>query len=265
MILIIINNLKFLLYMITSQLISLVIIFLFTSIIGVVTGSNSLVTIPVMLEFGISPANAIATNMFALIFMSIGGTIPFLKGDLLKRQDLSLLIILTIIGSIFGALLVIIIPSKTMPLLISISMIVVTIFSVINRNKGVEKIEESSPTAQKIGYALTFLLGIYGGFFSGGYVTTLTACFIAFLNMTFMEAVAITKVLNIFSSLIATFIFMTQGIIDYKLGIILGITMFFGAIIGAKFALKMSNLWLRRIFIITVIFLAVRNLLKWIN
>jgi len=231
----------------------------------VVTGSNSLVTIPVMLEFGISPANAIATNMFALIFMSIGGTIPFLKGDLLKRQDLSLLIILTIIGSIFGALLVIIIPSKTMPLLISISMIVVTIFSVINRDKGVEKIEKPSPTAQKIGYALTFALGIYGGFFSGGYVTTLTACFIAFLNMTFMEAVAITKVLNIFSSLIATFIFMTQGIIDYKLGIILGITMFFGAIIGAKFALKMSNLWLRRIFIITVIFLAVRNFLKWIN
>jgi hypothetical protein len=197
--------------------------------------------------------------------MSVGGTIPFLKGDLLKRKDLSLLIGLTLVGSILGALLVIIIPSKTMPLLISISMIAVTIFSVANRHKGVKKVEQPSSKALKIGYALTFGLGIYGGFFSGGYVTTLTASFIAFLNMTFVEAVAVTKVLNIFSSLIATLIFMTQGLVDYKLGIILGITMFFGAMIGAKFALKISNLWLRRIFLMTVIILALRNILQWLG
>ncbi|MBL1211572.1 sulfite exporter TauE/SafE family protein [Geminocystis sp. GBBB08] len=251
--------------MTTTELIFLIGIFLFTSIIGVVTGSNSLITVPAMLEFNFEPANAIATNMFALIFMSIGGTIPFLKGDLLNRKDLPLLSVLTVIGSILGALLVIVIPSKTMPLLISISMIAVLIFSVTNRDKGVEKIEKPSPWAEKIGYALTFGLGIYGGFFSGGYVTTLTAAFVAFLNMTFVEAVAVTKVLNIFSSLIATLIFATQGLVDYKLGIILGITMFFGAMIGAKFALKMSNLWLRRIFIVTVIILAGRNILQWLT
>ena len=247
------------------ELISLIIIFFFTSVIGVVTGSNSLITVPAMLEFDIEPARAIATNMFALIFMSIGGTIPFLKSDVLKRPDLPLLSVLTVIGSILGALLVIIIPSDTMPLLISIFMIAVTVFSVINKNKGIEKIEKPSPTALKIGYGLTFGLGIYGGFFSGGYVTTLTASFIGFFNMTFIEAVAITKVLNIFSSIIATLIFMTQGLVDYQLGIILGITMFVGAVIGAKVVTKMSNLWLRRIFLVVVIFLAVRNLLQWIN
>lgn len=246
------------------QLFFLVFIFLVTSIIGVVTGSNSLITVPVMLEFGISPTDAIATNMFALIFMSIGGTIPFLKGDILKqRQDILLLSILTVIGSILGALLVLIIPAETMPLLISVFMIAVLIFSIINKNKGVEKQEKSSPLMEKIGYFLTFLLGVYGGFFSGGYVTTLTATFIGCLNMTFVEAVAITKVLNIFSSLIATAIFMSQGLVDYQLGIILGITMFFGAILGAKWALKMSNLWLRRIFMITVIILAIRNIISW--
>lgn len=252
--------------MATSSLILLITIFLLTSFIGVVTGSNSLITIPVMLEFDISPARAIATNMFALIFMSIGGTIPFLQGDTLKqRQDIVFLIILTIIGSIFGALLVLIIPANTMPLLISIFMIAVLIFSVTNNNKGVEKKEKPSPIAVKIGYILTFLLGIYGGFFSGGYVTTLTATFVSFLNMTFVEAVAITKVLNIFSSLIATVIFMAKDLVDYQLGIILGITMFFGAMLGAKFALKLSNLWLKRIFMLTVIILAFRNFLQWLK
>lgn len=248
------------------ELIILAAIFLFTSFIGVVTGSNSLITVPTMLEFDISPPRAIATNMFALIFMSIGGTIPFLKGEIFQqRNDLILLSVLTVIGSILGALLVLIIPSDTMPLLISIFMIAVLLFSVTNRNKGLEKQEKPSTTAITIGYVLTFLLGIYGGFFSGGYVTTLTAAFISFLNMTFVEAVAITKVLNIFSSLIATLIFMTKGLVDYQLGIILGMTMFLGAMLGAKFALKLSNLWLRRIFIVTVAILAVRNILQWLN
>ena len=38
-------------------------------------------------------------------------------------------------------------------------------------------------------------------FFSGGYVALPTAAFIAFFQLTFIEAVALTKVLNIFSSL----------------------------------------------------------------
>ena len=61
------------------------------------------------------------------------------------------------------------------------------------------------------GYALTFLMGIYGGLFSGGYVTILTAVFIATFGMTFMEAVTTTKLINIFSSGIASVIFMGRG------------------------------------------------------
>lgn len=50
------------------------------------------------------------------------------------------------------------------------------------------------------GYAATFLLAIYGGFFSGGYVTMLTAAFVVFFEMTFLQAVATTKVINVFSA-----------------------------------------------------------------
>jgi uncharacterized membrane protein YfcA len=248
------------------QLILLIIVFFLTAFIGVVTGSNSLITIPIMLEFGVDSRVAIATNMFALIFLSIGGTVPFLKSDLLKRKDLSLLIILTLLGSILGAILVVIISSQNMPFFISLSIIAVTIFSVFNKNKGVETEQPAPTTKQKrIGYILTLLLGIYGGFFSGGYVTTLTAAYIAFLNMTFLEAVAVTKVLNIFSSAIASTIFITQGLIDYPLAIILSITMFIGALIGAKIAIKLNNFWLRKIFLTVVIILAIRTLWQWLK
>jgi hypothetical protein len=56
-------------------------------------------------------------------------------------------------------------------------------------------------------------------------------------------------------------VFVRRGIVDVKLGIILGLTMFIGALLGGRIALVLSAVWLRRIFIVAVIGLATRMLL----
>jgi len=115
------------------------------------------------------------------------------------------------------------------------------------------------------GYGVAFLLAIYGGFFSGGYVTLLTTAFVFLFGMTFLESIATTKVVNVFSSSVAVVIFAWRGAVDYKLGAVLGITMFLGAMIGGLTALKIRTVWLRRIFVAVVIGLAVRLLLNLVR
>ncbi len=88
----------------------------------------------------------------------------------------------------------------------------------------------------------------------------LTAVYVAFFGMTFTESVAYTKLINVFSSLIASAIFAWQGLIDYKIGLILALTMFIAAYIGAKTVTKLNDLWLRRIFLTAVLILAVKTL-----
>jgi uncharacterized membrane protein YfcA len=199
--------------------------------------------------------------MFGLTFMAVGGTLPFLGKGRIDRRRLPLLIVLTLFGSTLGALLVLVVSSQKLPLIISISMIAVAAFTLLKRDVGVVP-PETAPTrhSEFAAYALTFALGIYGGFFSGGYVTMLTAVFVALFRMTFVEAVATTKLVNIFSSLIATLVFMWRGLVDYKLGVLLGLCMFAGAFFGARVALRLNNLWLRRIFLSTVILLALKIL-----
>ena len=143
-------------------------------------------------------------------------------------------------------------------------MIVVTIFTLVKRDAGIAEIAEISTRAKVLTYILTFVLGIYGGLYSGGYTTILTAVYVAFFGMTFTESVASTKIINIFSSAIATLIFMWQGLVDYRLGLILAITMFIGAYIGAKVVTKLSDVWLKRIFIAVVLILAVKTLLDFV-
>ena len=67
------------------------------------------------------------------------------------------------------------------------------IFSILNKNLGQASHEApASNVAVIAGYAATFLLAICGGFFSGGYVTMLTAAFVLLFGMTFLQAVAAT-------------------------------------------------------------------------
>jgi uncharacterized protein len=73
--------------------------------------------------------------MVALIFLSLGGTLPFLKGNRLPRRRLLFLIVLTLAGSLLGAWLLMVVPSKAMPVVIAAAMIAVAIFSLTNRAK----------------------------------------------------------------------------------------------------------------------------------
>ena len=242
----------------TVELIVLIVVFLLTSIVGVVTGSNSLIAVPAMFQVGIDEKVAIATNMFGLTFMAIGGTIPFLRQGKSEARKLTPLIVLTLVGSALGALLVGYITNQSIKLIVSIAMFVVVIFTLV---RSTPKEGSRLPT---VGYIAAFLLAIYGGLYSGGYVTILTSVFVAFLGMNYAEAVGSTKLVNVFSSGIATVVFMQQGLVDYTLGVVLGVTMFVGAYIGAHYAVKMNEVWLKRIFLGTVVILAVKTLYDYI-
>jgi len=247
-----------------SSLILLILLFFVTSAIGVVTGSNSLITVPVMFQFGIDPKIAVATNMFGLTFMNIGATIPFMRKGALDYQKMSPLVVLTVISSAIGALLVGLITSQNIKLIVSIAMIAVTIFTLLKRDAGVAKVENITQRTKIVVFVLTFLLGIYGGLYSGGYTTMLTAVYVAFFGLTFTEAVASTKFINVFSSLVATVIFMWQGLVDFHLGLILAFTMFVAAYVGAKTVTKLNDVWLKRIFITTVLILALKTIFDFV-
>jgi uncharacterized membrane protein YfcA len=241
------------------SLVLLVLLFFMTSVVGVVTGSNSLVTVPVMFQFGIDEKVAVATNMFGLTFMAIGATIPFVRQGSIEFKKLTPLVILTIIGSAIGALLVGVITNQSIKLIVTVAMIAMVLFTLIGPNRTTNG-EPRETHVSSIAYVMTFVLAIYGGLYSGGYVTVLTATFVAFGSMNFARAVAATKFVNVFSSGIATLIFMWQGLVDYRLGIILAISMFAGAFVGAHYATKMNEVWLRRIFVTTVFILAIKML-----
>jgi uncharacterized protein len=237
------------------DLIILIGIFFVTSAVGIVTGSNSLIAVPAMFQFGIEPRVAVATNMAGLVFMAIGGTIPFLRSGKINVSALSPLLLITAVGSGIGAALVGMITGDAMRLIVSIAMFTVVAFILLRRDRG----GGVSPKRIALTYVLAFALAIYGGLYSGGYVTILTSVLVAFAGMSFSEAVGSTKLINVVSSSIATAVFMWQGLIDYGLAAILAVTMFAGGYAGAIYAARLNEVWLKRIFTAAVLLLAIKT------
>lgn len=119
-----------------AKFIILIVVFFVTSLVSVVTGSTSLITVPVMIGLGIETHVAIATNMLALTIMSVGGSLPFVGKGILGQRLLLPAIVLTVIGSGLGAWVLVAVPLRALQVIIAIAMMVVAAFSLLNTNLG---------------------------------------------------------------------------------------------------------------------------------
>ena len=230
------------------------------SALSVSIGGTSLIMVPLLIWLGMASKNAIATNMFALIFLSISGTIGFRKEvNPTHYKMIAIFSILTICGSFIGANLILAIDEDTLKKVIAIIICIIAGSFLFKRNLGVqEKKKKISKMKYFIAALSIFILGIYGGFFSGGYVTLLSYILILAFGLNFLQTAFITKVFNIFSSFIACGLFYYHGLIDFSVGIPLAISMSVGAFFGSKLAILKGSLWVRNLFILFAIALAIK-------
>ena len=239
----------------TLQIAALTVLMLVTGAIGAITGGNSLINVPLMITVGMSPREAVATNMFAVTFMTISATARFARARVLKWSLIAPLGAITIVTSAIGAQIAVKLPEAVVKVVVGISMAVLVLFIALNR-----KSEPPPPSRERriAGYIGTSVLGIYGGFFSGGYTTLMTVlCTICF-SLTMMESVAVTKPVNLLSCAAASVVFFIGGIIDLRVGIPLAFANLAGGWIGAHAALKGGDRFVRALFLLTVGALAIK-------
>lgn len=247
-----------------SSLSILIVCFLsfIVSLFSVSVGGTSLITVPMLISLGMVSKNAVATNMFALIFLSLSGAFGFRKVIRpLHPKMLVLFILLTIFSSLIGAYFIVAIHKDVLKNVIAIIICAMATSILLKSNIGTqERREKISGMKFFIAGIVVFILGMYGGFFSGGYVTLLSYALIWILGLNFLQVASVTKILNIFSSLVASAFFYYHGLVDFSVGIPLALSMSSGAFLGTKLAITKGNIWVRNLFIIAVIGLAIKLL-----
>ena len=240
-----------------SFVILLIVSFL-SSIIGTMIGMAMLILPPTMIFLGIPVHTAIATARFSMVGIGIGNITKFSLKDKIQPRYVIPFAVAGVIGSLLGASFLTKINEELLKTIIGILMILVSLLILFE-----DKIKQKK-TQSKIRIKHHFLsilsglfIGSYIGIIGGGGATIVIFLLVLIYGLSFRDAVANQKAVTLPISIIATLVFISQGLIDYKLGIPLFLINILGGWIGAGLVLKFKNIWIKRILAPIVIIMGI--------
>ncbi len=242
-----------------GHLLFLMLVAFLAGFIDAIAGGGGLITIPALLTAGIPPHLSLGTNKLSASFGSLTATITFFRKGLFDPALWKVAALGTLIGATTGTFIASILNAdfiaKALPLII----IATAIYTLISRPATPdENAEKKSGLFQGIH---GFILGGYDGVAGPGTGAFWTASALHFYRMEMLKTLGLARTMNFISNFTSLVTFAWLGHVAWGLGIAMGSTLMLGAWCGSHSAIRMGNVWVRRVFILLVIMISLR--LAW--
>ncbi|MFC1769279.1 sulfite exporter TauE/SafE family protein [Nanoarchaeota archaeon] len=230
---------------------------------GSCVGSGALVTFPLLILSGLPIHTAIGTNRLGAVFLELSSAIKFFLQHQLNLKLGILLGIVAAIGALLGTKIVISINERSLNLIIAIVFLIIFIVLMFKDKIGIKQKKIMKKNIFVISL-FTFLLGIYGGFFGGGFGTFIMILLVLF-GFTFIKGAALGRVIGTIMSIVSFIIFAINDLVVYSYGISLAIGSFIGGWIGAGIAVKKGDPYIKVILSIVIIITIIKLFLDYLG
>ncbi len=217
-----------------------------------VAGGGSFIGFPALIFIGVPPINANATNTVALWPGSVASTSAYRKE--LAAQNRTLLIVLcaaSVVGGVFGAILLLRTPPMTfvhlIPYLLMLATLLFTFSGPITTwLRKFTKPKETLSWLALTGMALSqIVIAVYGGYFGGG----IGILMLATLGMMGLDNIhemnALKTLLQSAINGVAVITFIIAGAVVWPQAIVMIVGAIIGGFGGAYFARRIEQRWVR--------------------
>lgn len=214
-----------------------------------VAGGGSFIAFPALLFTGVPPIPANATNTIALWTGAAASGGAYRKRLDVARRVMIPLLAASLTGGLLGAYLLLKTPAHTfMRVLPWLTLGATLLFAFAKRLAGGRRsvIEHETAGAALFGATLfQFVVAVYGGYFGGGMGIVMLAM-LAVLGMTDIHAMnALKSLMGFVINGVAVVTFVLARAVYWKHGIIMIMGAIFGGYLGAHYAMKMPQVWIR--------------------
>ncbi len=241
------------------ELILLVIVGFVAGVVNILAGGGSLLTLPMLIFFGLPPSVANGTNRVAILIQNIFSTTGF-RSKGVKTFPFSIYVgISAMLGAIIGAQIAIDIKGEVFNKILAIIMIFVVVYLVFNRKTKTEDlIERVHGKHLWISIVLFFFVGIYGGFIQAGtgFLMILVLSGVNQFSLVKSNAIKVMVALIYTSSAIIIFIINDQ--INWKYGLILAIGNAAGGWFASRWSVKKGDGVIKIFLIVMVTLMAIK-------
>ena len=213
---------------------------LIVGFINTLAGSGTIISISLLMFLGLPPNVANGTNRIAVLFQNLVAVRNFKKQKSLDAKKGFLIAIPCVIGSIIGALIAVNVDEHIMEKVIGVVMLIMALLIFWKPQKWVENDEQKiNKKISWLQYVISFFIGLYGGFIHIGVGIFLLAFNVLLLGYDLVKANALKNFMVLLYVPFGLVIYMINGLVNYKFGLIHAI----GNIIGAYFATKYALQW----------------------
>lgn len=231
----------------------IILILFFAGVLGgalnSVAGGGSFIAFPALLFTGVPPIPANATNTIALWTAAAASGGAYRKRLDVPHRVMIPLLSASLIGGLVGAYLLLKTPAHTfMRVLPWLTLGATLLFAFGKKLAGGRQsiLEHEASTAALTGATLFQLaVAVYGGYFGGGMGIVVLAM-LAAMGMTDIHAMnALKSVLGFVVNGVAVVTFIVAGAVYWKHGIIMIAGAIAGGYVGALYAQKIPQAWIR--------------------
>jgi uncharacterized protein len=214
-----------------------------------VAGGGSFIAFPALLFSGVPPIPANATNTIALWTGAAASGGAYRSRLDVPRRVMIPLLTASLIGGVTGALLLLRTPAHTFMRVLPWLTLGATLLFAFGKKlaRGRKSVVEhdAAPAALFGATMFQFAVAIYGGYFGGGMGIIMLAM-LATLGMTDIHAMnALKSVMGFVINGVAVVTFVAWHAIYWKQGIIMIIGGIAGGYLGAHYAMKIPQIWIR--------------------
>jgi len=227
-----------------------------------IAGGGGIISLPVLLNLGLSPGLALGTNKFQSSFGSVSASWQYVRRGLVSLRECRLGILLTLFGSLLGAFAVQHVSLKLLEQGIPVLLAGIVVYLVFQPRIGLEN-RPARMGASSFYLILGLGLGFYDGFFGPGTGSLWAIAFVLLLGQNLTHATAHTKVMNAASNLASLALFASAGLVQIGAGLAMAAGQILGARLGAGLVVRKGARFVRPAFLVMAALTILR--LLWLN
>jgi len=229
--------------------------------VDAVVGGGGLIQLPALLLGlpGMAPVHVLATNKLASICGTTTSAATYYRRIRPDPRTFVPLMVLAFAGSAAGAEVASHLSSDVFQPIVFVALIVVGAWVLLRPTLG-EITALRHPAGRHLALAMVIgaVIGFYDGALGPGTGSFLVIALVGLLGYSFLEASAKAKLANVATNLAALVVFVPEGAVLWRLGLVMGVCNLLGGYAGARTAVARGTGFVRIFFLVVIAGFAIR-------
>ncbi|MDT8341946.1 MAG: sulfite exporter TauE/SafE family protein [Longimicrobiales bacterium] len=233
---------------------------LVAGILNVLAGGGSLITLPILIFLGLPATVANGTNRVAILIQNVGASWSFRRHGLLDPRWLRVAVPPAVVGALLGIWMAVRVGDATFQRVLAGVMVAVAVWTLWNPIAPVQDHGAPPPEGRLARTLLSlafFAVGVFGGFIQAG-VGFIILAVISAAGLDLVRGNAVKVALVLVFTPLALAGFAMNGLVDWALGLALGVGNFAGGLLGVRLNVRKGSSWVRRVVVVAVLAFAIR-------